>query len=211
MTDEEINQVIAESMSRVRGIAALELRPGADWDDLHQAALIRLWEVLKRGRWHAESGVYATEFARRSLRHAARRESRRHLLWPKARGGRSRIAQQLDEDFDRPADADPHDAVDVRDAVLWALEKLSERQRSVLRLRYGIGGPAQTELEIGAGLGLNRFDVYAAARDGKAAMQALLSPVLGELDSRTTSKNPAFPTVAQRATVGSPPPRRTRA
>jgi RNA polymerase sigma-70 factor (ECF subfamily) len=151
-------RLAADAIDRMHAVAWLILRDQHDAEDAVQEALVRAWRELPRLR---DSDRFDA-WLRRLLVNACHDVGRMH---------RRHVAVRLVELIVEPAGADGWRAIEDRERLERALERLPIDQRTVLALMHYVGltGP-----EIAAAVGAPLATVKSRLRYASRAMRAAL-------------------------------------
>ena len=125
---------------------------GVELDDLIQVGKIGLLHALRN--FDQSKGMAFSTYAHSCIRGQCLNEVNRNKL--EEPGVQSLSSMENDADFDIP-DASPARNTDVKTIIDRFLPELSEREQTVLKMRYGIGtAQAETLKDIGDRLGLTK-------------------------------------------------------
>lgn len=161
--DEAVSQLYAAHYAQLVKLAALLVRTSGEAEEIVQDAFVAL-----HGRWgRLREPDRALGYLRTAVVNAARSGHRRHQVAERHR-------QAARADLSGVAHPSAEDAVVEaarRDTVLAALQRLPDRQREVLVLRYYAD---LSEADIAHTLGISRGAVKSHASRGAAALRASL-------------------------------------
>jgi RNA polymerase sigma-70 factor (sigma-E family) len=167
--DDALTDLVLRNGDRLLQVAYQLTHDRATAQDLVQEALLRVYHAV-RDRGRAPEDWYA--YLRRAVINEYLRTRRLH-------SSSEVVTDHLPEG---PAADSPERQVDDRSQLWAALGELSDRQRSVLVLRYYEG---LTDAQIAALLGCREGSVRSLASRGLAALRQLAVPVgVSEEDAR---------------------------
>ena len=160
--DEAVTQMYAAHYASLVRLAALLVRNSGEAEEIVQDAFVAMHDKWRRLR-DPDKGM---AYLHRSVVNKARSVQRHHTVADKHLHREAEVVRRLE-----PSAEDRALDTETRDGVMAALEKLPQRQREVLVLRYYTD---LTEHDIAAALGISRGAVKSHASRGLSSLRAKL-------------------------------------